>query len=201
MDVDTADSAGNSNSTGIATSSRRGYQQQHDELLVPRGLDLLPSMRAPRRLPPTTMANGSSNLCDGDGDGAKASKARETAAGRTIQYVPWIGGSANLGHLKSENTNMGGAGRGETANANGIQDRVQWFPRGLPMEATPEGGRGQDERESAMFSTRASMAMDRLGEQVRETGKRQAEMEIKRREKVRVGEQRRGVGRCACLLR
>lgn len=43
----------------------------------------------------------------------------------------------------------------------------------------------QDERDSAVFNTRASVAIDRLGEQAAETCRRQKEMDGKRREKVR----------------
>lgn len=169
-----ADPLGVDNDDGFddmeTAGSRRARQQQHHDLLVPRGLDLLPSMRAPRRLPVSTMSNGG------------AADAKETAAG-TIEYVPWIGGSANVGGVK--------AGKAGTAPVPapatvGITDRVQWFPRGLPNEPTAAGGKGQDERESAMFNTRASMAIDRLGEQVEDTANRQAEMEIKRREKVKI---------------
>lgn len=174
MQKDTTGSTGDS----IGTSSRKGRQQQHNEPLVPRGLDLLPSMRAPTRLPPTTMSNGDDG--DGGGGGTKAAGAGETAAG-TLEYVPWIGGTASLGGLKA---GKAGTAEAPAPAATGIKDRVRWFPRGLPKEATAAAGRGRDERESAIFNTRASMAIDRLGEHVGETAQRQAEMEIKRREKV-----------------
>lgn len=123
--------------------------------------------------------------CSGSG-GAKAAEAKETAAGaRATEYVPWIGGSSSFAGLKPGKTGMAAAAAPAPAAANGLRDRVRWFPRGLPMEPTAAGDKGQDERESAMLNTRASMAIDRLGEQVGETAKRQAEMEIKRREKVR----------------
>lgn len=44
---------------------------------------------------------------------------------------------------------------------------------------------GQDERDSAVFNTRASVAVDRLKELVAETALRQVDMEANRREKVR----------------
>lgn len=187
-DYDDMDVAG-STWTSSSSSSRRARQreQQNHELLVPRGLDLLPSMRAPRRLPPTTTANGGSNSGSrgDDGDNRDGDKAADPK--KAIEYVPWIGGSASLGGLKAGEKGMMATTPPAPAPApaaNGIEDRVRWFPRGLPMEPTAAGGKGQDERESAMFNTRASMAIDRLGEQVGETARRQAEMETKRREKV-----------------
>lgn len=45
---------------------------------------------------------------------------------------------------------------------------------------------GQDERDSAVFNTRASVATDRLKELVAETALRQVDMEANRREKVGV---------------
>lgn len=156
---------------------------------MPRGLDLLPSMRAPRRVPPIAMVNGGSSSCGNDGDnrdGAKGSGGKKTAVAGAVEYVPWIGGSASLGGVRPGEKGVGTAAPAPVAPAaNGIEDRVRWFPRGLPMEPTAAGEKGQDERDSAMFNTRASMAIDRLGEQVGETAKRQAEMETRRREKVR----------------
>ena len=178
-DVDTTISTGDN----AGDSSRGGCQQQqeqHRELLVPRGLDLLPSMRAPRLLPPpkTTLSNG----------GGSSSKAGEKTEGTgTVEYVPWIGGSASLGGVKVGRPGAAAAAAPtKKAPAEGIKERVRWFPKGLPVKPTVVGSRGRDERESAMFNTRASMAIDRLGEQVGETTKRQAEIEAKRREKVPV---------------
>lgn len=183
---------GTSSSTGnVAGTSPREGHQKHRELFVPRGLDLLPSMRAPRYLPSPISATSKGNSGGGDGTTADAG---QKAVG-TKEYVPWIGGSASLsGRFKAGKMGRvaatgvaaaGVAGVAATApvRADDGEDRVQWFPRGLPKEAAPEG-RGQDERESAMYNTRVSVAIDRLGEQVRETTKRQAEMEVKRREKV-----------------
>ena len=186
-DMDVTGSTGTSSSSSSTREQQR--QQQNQDLLVPRGLDLLPSMRAPRRVPPTAMANGGSSSCGDDGDnrdGAKGSGGKKTAVARAVEYVPWIGGSASLGGVRPGEKGVGTAAPASAAPAaNGIEDRVRWFPRGLPMEPTAAGEKGQDERDSAMFNTRASMAIDRLGEQVGETAKRQAEMETRRREKVR----------------
>lgn len=161
--------------TPATTSSRGGDLQQQQEQqrkpLVPKGLDLLPSMRAPRYMPrPVEHA-------DISGGGAAGDKAQAQA----IEYVPWVVGSGSSGRVKAGHTGDGTAAPIPAAGA--VNDRVQWFPRGLPKEASVSGT-GQDERESALFNTRASMAIDRLGEQVEETSKRQAEMEIRRREKV-----------------
>ncbi|CAN0148899.1 unnamed protein product, partial [Hapterophycus canaliculatus] len=161
-----------------SSSSTRARHQQHQqrELLVPRGLDLLPSMRAPRRLP----RSASSTINGGGGVGTATGGGRKTAG--TVEYIPCVGGIASLGGAT--------AGRADAAASPGpavddLKERVQWFPRGLPKESTPTpAGGGQDERESALLNTRASMAIDRLGEQVQETRKRQGELEVKRRQKV-----------------
>lgn len=175
-DMDTSSSTG----SAVGASSREG-RQKYRELLVPRGLDLLPSMRAPRYLLARISATGKDNSGTAAESGQKAGEAQE--------YVPWIGGSASLGSGSSAGQKRGVATAAAAAApvraSDGIEeDRVQWFPRGLPKEVTM-AGRGQDERESAMYNTRVSVAIDRLGEQVGETAKRQAEMEVKRREKVR----------------
>lgn len=142
---------------------------------MPRGLDLLPSMRAPRRIPrpASAISNG--------GGGTAATSGDKTAG--MIEYVPWVGGTtADLGGA-DKTGQAGGATESSGPALDELKERVQWFPRGLPKEATPPG-RGQDERESAVLNTRASMAIDRLGEQVEENKKRQAELEVKRRQKV-----------------
>lgn len=194
-DVGTSSSAGNASRR--SSSSRKG-RQKHRELLVPRGLDLLPSMRAPRRLPLPIAATSKGNSSGGSGGGGTAEDVAQKAAG-TKEYVPWIGGSGNLGGAskaevtgKAPEAPAGAAGAagaavgaaGAPARAdNAIEDRVQWFPRGLPREVTV-AGRSQDERESAIYNTRVSVAIDRLGEHVSDTTKRQADMEVKRRAKV-----------------
>ncbi|CAN0554291.1 unnamed protein product [Ectocarpus sp. 12 AP-2014] len=167
--TDTDDASGPTPGTASSRGGDRQQQQQQQqqrEPLVPKGLDLLPSMRAPRYMPRP------GEHADVSGNGA-------TAKDEAIEYVPWVVGSGSSGRV------MAGQKVGAAAPmpaAGGVNDRVQWFPRGLPKESVT--GMGQDERESALFNTRASMAIDRLGEQVEETSKRQAEMEIRRREKV-----------------
>ncbi len=190
MDTSTTSSTGNTAEDQQQQPSGGGHQQrqQHRELLVPRGLDLLPSMRAPRRLPATktTLSNGGNG--NGGGGGGSSSEAGEQETGGAVEYVPWIRGSASLGGSGVVKAGRAGAAAAAApaagSGSEGIKERVRWFPRALPMKPTEVGSRGQDERESAIFNTRASMAIDRLGEQVGETTRRQAEMEAKRREKV-----------------
>lgn len=191
-DVGTTSSSSTGNISGA--SSREGHQK-HRELLVPRGLDLLPSMRAPRRPPSPIAATSKGN----SGGGGTAEDVGQKATG-TKEYVPWIGGSGNLGGRNKAGQKGKAAAPEAPAGAEGagavgaaavapvradsvIEDRVQWFPRGLPKEVTV-AGRSQDERESAMYNTRVSVAIDRLGEHVSDTTKRQADMEVKRRAKV-----------------
>ncbi|CAM9582652.1 unnamed protein product [Ectocarpus sp. 8 AP-2014] len=167
--TDTDDASGPTPGTASSRGGdRRQQQQQQHEPLVPKGLDLLPSMRAPRYMPRP------GEHADISGSGAAAKDEAQA-----IEYVPWVVGSGSSGRVMAGHT--GGAATPMPA-AGGVNDRVQWFPRGLPKESVT--GMGQDERESALFNTRASMAIDRLGEQVEETSKRQAEMEIRRLEKV-----------------
>lgn len=154
---------------------------------MPKGLDLLPSMRAPRYTPRL------GKHADISGGGA----AGDEAPAKAIEYVPWVVESGSSGRIKAGHT--GGGTAAPMPAAGGANDRVQWFPRGLPKEASGSGA-GQDERESALFNTRASMAIDRLGEQVEETTKRQEEMEIRRREKVMGHDRMTGKPRCVCRL-
>lgn len=109
-------------------------QREGPNLLIRRGLDLLPSMRTPRRVlgrspPPPALAPALEETGGGGGGGV----------GAAVEYVPWVGGNASVDGMRSDGVVASGGGRGGLNG--GIGDWVQWFPRGLPLEvAPPEGG-------------------------------------------------------------
>lgn len=131
----------------------------HSDLLIPRGLDLLPSVRAPRNLTavlqhqqhqhqdatPTSSkkskcssAKIASNSNSDDDNAGGVSSAKGGVGGTETRkeeietdYVPWIGGGIGAKSVVEAET-----GR---VLASGIGERVQWFPRGLPVEVAPAG--------------------------------------------------------------
>lgn len=120
--------------------------QQSRKLLVPRGFDLLPSMRVPLRPRTATLAAANSSVKEANhsvfSTGAPdmpggAEAVPEDARGDAVEWVPWIAGAqraAKFGEGKElaecAGLNSGAGG----AKARAFRDRMQWFPRGLPLE-------------------------------------------------------------------
>lgn len=139
------------------TESWPGFFPQKTPL-IPRGLDLLPSMRTPRRLPPPPpppaarmqptqpvingepaayVSNSSSGgRGRGNAGGGGASGGLEGA--QEIEYVPCVGGGAGGRMGRGDRVDVA-LGTDAARRMRGIGHRVQWFPRGLPMEAASQG--------------------------------------------------------------
>ena len=143
-------------------------------LLIPRGLDLPPSMRAPRyptllkqlqqeeqqrkkhegatRRGKETSRNGSSAIeieVGNDESGDASTVAKRTAG--VMERVPWLGIGAYSGGVGGGQvvptaevevaTKTPGSMQTIASVESCIGDRVQWFPRSVPMEmAKSEGG-------------------------------------------------------------
>lgn len=138
-----------------STNARDGMARR--ALVVPRGHDLLPSMRVPVLDPisapaahplcllKSTEGNDQGGLPPGGAGGGQRSWPTDGGSAATpekiVEYVPWVGGGSSRG-VCTDTAPAGEAGGTETAPrsiADDFRDRTQWFSSSLPMEALPSG--------------------------------------------------------------